>query len=102
MSMFPARILDSRLDCLTCQKISYVLLIRRRPHQNGPYVSLSHCWGSGQYFHLTTGAIDQMKTGISKSLLSKTFNDAIRAMLELGVKYLWIDTLCIIQDSKSD
>lgn len=35
-------------------------------------------------------------------MLSRTFQDALRATLELDLKYLWIDGLCIIQDSKSD
>lgn len=69
---------------------------------DGPYVSLSHCWGSGQNFKLTTATIGQMKAGFSTSLLSRTFKDAIRATLELGVGYLWIDALCILQDVTSD
>ena len=43
-----------------------------------------------------------MKIGFSLSLLPRSFKDAIRATLELGLKYLWIDALCIIQDSKTD
>ena len=69
---------------------------------DGPYVSLSHCWGSSQRFKLTTATVGQMKAGFSTSLLSRTFKDAIRATLELGVRYLWIDALCILQDVKSD
>lgn len=40
--------------------------------------------------------------GASISLLSRTFQDAVHATLELGLRYLWIDALCIVQDSKSD
>lgn len=91
----PARLLDLSNDQLR-------LIVTKETIPDGPYVSLSHCWGSGRYFKLTPGTVDQMKAGFSKSLLSRTFNDAIRATLELGLNYLWIDALCIIQDSKSD
>ena len=91
----PARLLHLSGDQLR-------LLVTEETPPEGPYVSLSHCWGSGQYFKLTTATVDQMKAGFSKLLLSRTFQDAIRATLELGVKYLWIDALCIVQDSTSD
>lgn len=91
----PARLLDLSNDQLR-------LIATEESKPDGPYVSLSHCWGSGQYFKLTTATIGHMKAGFSKSLLSRTFNDAIRVTLQLGLKYLWIDALCIIQDSKSD
>ncbi|KAF6233270.1 hypothetical protein HO173_008561 [Letharia columbiana] len=91
----PARLLD-----LSNNQLRLILTNETTP--DGPYASLSHCWGSGQYFKLTTATVDQMKAGFSKTLLSRTFNDAIRATLELGLKYLWIDALCIVQDFKSD
>ncbi|KAK1502880.1 hypothetical protein CTAM01_04869 [Colletotrichum tamarilloi] len=34
--------------------------------------------------------------------LSKTFQDAVLVTRRLGIKYIWIDSLCIIQDSKLD
>ncbi|KAM5349700.1 hypothetical protein ACJ41O_006205 [Fusarium nematophilum] len=34
--------------------------------------------------------------------LSKNFQDAVVATRALGFRYLWIDSLCIIQDSKED
>ena len=91
----PARLLDVSNHQLR-------LIITEETPPNGPYVSLSHCWGSGHYFKLTTSTVDKMKAGFSMSLLSQTFKDAIRATLELGISYLWIDALCIVQDSKSD
>lgn len=50
-----------------------------------------------------------MKSTIGKNLkgipvpqLPKTFRDAILITRELQIRYLWIDSLCIIQDSPSD
>jgi hypothetical protein len=34
--------------------------------------------------------------------MPKTFRDAIVITKELGIQYIWIDSLCIIQDSASD
>jgi hypothetical protein len=69
---------------------------------SGPYCTLSHCWGRGQFLNLTTETIDELERGIPVSSLSRTFQDAIVVTKELGVRYLWIDALCIIQDSSED
>lgn len=68
----------------------------------GPYVTLSHCWGSAIFLKLTLQNIESLKAGMSRSTLPKTFRDAIYITQKLGVKYLWIDSLCIIQDSVDD
>jgi hypothetical protein len=39
---------------------------------------------------------------ISINDLSRTFQDAVRITRELGERYLWIDSLCIIQDDEDD
>lgn len=51
---------------------------------------------------LLTNNIDEFLTGISPSQLCKTFKDAIAVTRKLGIRYLWIDSLCIIQDSPQD
>jgi hypothetical protein len=68
----------------------------------GPYLSLSHCWGSALFLKLTLQNIESLKVDFSPSILPKTFRDAIVITQKLGVKYLWIDSLCIIQDSMED
>ncbi|KAH7348126.1 heterokaryon incompatibility protein-domain-containing protein [Pyrenochaeta sp. MPI-SDFR-AT-0127] len=40
--------------------------------------------------------------GIEVNTLSKTFQDAIALTRHLGIKFLWIDSLCIIQDDPED
>jgi hypothetical protein len=68
----------------------------------GEYSTLSHCWG---FFHLlktTTTILADMKLSIPWDLLSKTFKDAIIITHELGLRYIWIDSLCIIQDDVVD
>ena len=68
----------------------------------GKYVALSHCWGLGQHTTTTTSNIDQFRHHIPFDDLPKTFRDAIKATAKFGYDYVWIDSLCIIQDSPSD
>ena len=73
---------------------------RLRSTQNiqGPYLALSYCWGSGQSYILTTENIELMKEKLETELLSATILDAIEVTKTLGIKYLWVDALCIMQD----
>ncbi|PQE32222.1 heterokaryon incompatibility protein [Rutstroemia sp. NJR-2017a WRK4] len=78
------------------------LIDTREKVVNKPYVTLSHCWGLFDFFKLTNENISLMLTGIDTDILASTFKDAIRTARFLGVQYLWIDALCILQDSKED
>lgn len=66
------------------------------------FVALSHCWGSKQIITTTTSTLADRKRGINFRDLSKTFQDAVVTTHRLGLRYLWIDSLCIIQDSVDD
>ena len=66
------------------------------------YTTLSHCWGSVQPFKLLRSNLRELMDGIFIDALPKTFQDAIYATWRLGIQYLWIDSLCIMQDSKED
>ena len=66
------------------------------------YTTLSHCWGSVQPSRLLQSNLRKLMDGISIDALPKTFQDAIYATWRFGIQYLWIDSLCIIQDSKED
>ncbi|KAI5790529.1 heterokaryon incompatibility protein-domain-containing protein [Pyronema domesticum] len=66
------------------------------------YLTLSHCWGGATILRLLTDNIDSLAAGIPMSTLPKTFQDAIIITRNLGYRYIWIDSLCIIQDSLSD
>lgn len=70
--------------------------------QDTEYVTLSHCWGSMQYSTLSTRSEPDFITKIPLEPLSQTFRDAIYVTSRLGYSYLWIDTLCIVQDSPED
>jgi hypothetical protein len=70
---------------------------------NIKYTALTHCWGVSRIPVLTTQEnIKQMLCHIHVSSLTKTFQDAIIITRQLGLQYLWIDSLCIIQGDKDD
>lgn len=68
----------------------------------GCYAALSHCWGQSQHVKTVQREYSQRKASIAFDELPKTFQDAVVVTRKLGVRYLWIDSLCIIQDSASD
>lgn len=67
-----------------------------------PYVALSYCWGSSQNYLTTLENIEQMKAGIRMEAVPLTIRDAIEITRLLRIRYLWVDALCIIQDSPDD
>ena len=69
---------------------------------SGPYIALSHCWGSVQPLRTTKHNYESHLTGIQFAHLPASFQDAILVARYLGVCYVWIDSLCIIQDSTKD
>ncbi|KAF4465132.1 HET domain-containing [Fusarium albosuccineum] len=71
-------------------------------HPDTPYVALSHCWGMQQAFTTTRSNLDQRTAGIKQTDLPATFQDAITVTQGLGLQYIWIDSLCIVQDDESD
>ncbi|KAH6889763.1 heterokaryon incompatibility protein-domain-containing protein [Thelonectria olida] len=69
---------------------------------NTTYIALSHSWGKSMPLRLVQNKLADFQKGIPFADLPKTFQDAAKLTLDLGQAYLWIDSLCIIQDSASD
>ena len=69
-----------------------------------PYLALSHCWGKKSHAAAmtTTENLDARGIRLPVSNLPKTILDAIIVTRKLGFRYLWVDTLCVIQDSTKD
>lgn len=71
----------------------------------GRYIALSHRWGlptQHRKFCTYKSNIAQHQHGMDITDFPKTFQDAIRVTQALGIQYLWIDSLCIIQDDEQD
>jgi hypothetical protein len=85
-----------------------VLILRLSTQvDEGKYIALSHCWGN-----ITPDSKSRICTNLhnlkdrlerfSAHELPKTFQDAVRVTRELSIPYLWIDSLCIVQDDTED
>ncbi|OCL10127.1 HET-domain-containing protein, partial [Glonium stellatum] len=68
----------------------------------GQYAALSHCWGAKPLLRTTSMSIEAHQIGIDFQDLPRTFQDAVRVTRILGLNYIWIDSLCIIQDDRND
>ncbi|KAF4836161.1 hypothetical protein CGCSCA4_v012355 [Colletotrichum siamense] len=66
------------------------------------YVALSHCWGQHQPAKTTKATLGRYKWRLIWADLPKTFQDAITVTRALGIDFIWVDSLCIIQDDPDD
>lgn len=69
---------------------------------SSPYVALSYCWGDSQPESTTTSNIHGRFHGFSVDSQPQSIKDAILVTRRLGIKYIWVDRLCIIQDDQND
>jgi hypothetical protein len=69
--------------------------------EKGCYAAFSHCWGAAPFLATKTDNLNQHQN-IPYSTLPVNFKDAITACRAIGIQYLWIDSLCIVQDDISD
>ncbi|WQF89828.1 Putative heterokaryon incompatibility [Colletotrichum destructivum] len=80
-----------------------VRLVETTAGQTGTYVCLSHCWGKIRIKSMTQREnLKRRLNLIPWCLLPPSFQQAIEITRKLGILYLWIDSLCIIQDDKGD
>lgn len=95
----PTRVLDVASDDT---KI-YLIVSQNTQQADGRYIALSHCWGAvGTPFITAKSNIQRWMDGIDRRMLPKTFQDAVIVARSLGVRYLWIYSLCIIQQDLED
>jgi len=69
-------------------------------HTRPSYLTLSHRWGESRIFTLTSQNLSSLLCDIPFESLPKTFQDAVIITRRMGYSYIWIDSLCIIQDSR--
>jgi len=66
------------------------------------WITLSHCWGVIQPLKTTRESFSSHRKILQYNTLPTLFRDAVETVRIMGYRYLWIDSLCIIQDSKED
>ena len=70
-------------------------------HMRGKYATLSYCWGRNpRHLTLNTDTIALLRSGYKISDLAKTFREALQVTRSLGIDFLWIDALCILQSGE--
>ncbi|KAI8652515.1 HET domain-containing protein [Fusarium keratoplasticum] len=66
------------------------------------WAALSYCWGGPQKAQTTSQNVNERYQAIDLGEMPLTLRDAIRTCRELNLPYLWIDSMCIIQDDEDD
>jgi hypothetical protein len=94
-SLMPTRVLD--IGNLSAPPRIFVT-----SGKNGEYATLSYCWGKGYQPVTTAYNLKHRLDVLHLTNLPPVFQDAITIMRKFGFRYLWIDSLCILQDSVDD
>lgn len=79
-----------------------VKLYETQPGDNLKYLALSHPWGKEPHFCTFINNVEEFKRNIHFDRLPSTFRDAITITRRLEIRYLWIDSICIIQGVGGD
>ena len=78
------------------------VLYETPPGMTGEYVILSHCWGGGQPLEPIGPLIDRRWPLPPLSKWLRTFQDAVYIAKRFNIRYVWIDSPCILQRNEQD
>lgn len=97
--------MPTRLVDISGYEKGYVRIVNSSslPKDSGDlYLALSHCWGRKPFLVMQEDNREEFERCVLISSLAPNFQDAIFMTQQLGFRYVWIDSLCIIQGSKED
>jgi len=97
--MWPKRVIDVRDDI---PRLIETETATRDLVELPRYATLSHCWGQQDLTKTTRRNLKDRMIEIPWHELSKTFRDAITLTRRIKCNFIWIDSLCIIQDDDDD
>ncbi|QDS71508.1 hypothetical protein FKW77_004827 [Venturia effusa] len=110
--VLPSRLIDVGIDppspsVYIVEKEKLEALLNGEEDLRLKYTAFSHPWGKvedkNKHFLANRGNIDKFTTdGILVEDLPQTFKDAVTISRGLGIQYLWIDSLCILQGPDGD
>lgn len=70
------------------------------------YAALSYCWGARVHaekqLKTETATLEKRREGIPCEIMTPAIEDAVHLTKAIGLRYIWIDALCIIQDDRDD
>lgn len=93
---YPTRLLDVSVDG------TIRLVLTAEEHVSGRYATLSHCWGPEKFLVLGPDTISKFTDGCPLKEIPRTFREAIQVIKHLKIRYLWIDSYCIMQGDSED
>ncbi|KIY02929.1 uncharacterized protein Z520_01394 [Fonsecaea multimorphosa CBS 102226] len=96
-SSLPKRVVDLG----TSEDLSSIKLYvtQREP---APYMTISYKWGEDHPLRTRNSNLEQRCEGIPLEAFPRTLRDGVVIAKTLGFRYIWIDSLCIIQGNKLD
>lgn len=94
-SILPDRVID-------CLDTSNPKIILTHGEMSGTYVTLSYVWGGPQPMLTTKNVALYTTEGLAMGEFPQSIRDAVTVTHKIGQRYLWIDALCILQDSRAD
>ncbi|OHE97229.1 HET domain-containing protein [Colletotrichum orchidophilum] len=74
----------------------------RTTRKRARYATLGRRWSAHESFLLKKSKEIDLLRGIGWATVPKTFQHAMWLTWELGIKHVWIDNLCIVQDDPED
>lgn len=87
----PTRLIDVGLEGSTPR------LFATHAGQTGAYTALSYCWGIDPGVKLDSSNEADLQNSIPLGMLPSTVRDALLLTRRLGIQYIWVDCLCIMQ-----
>jgi hypothetical protein len=90
------------LDVGSCENQAVCLVSGSRLDPESPYAALSHRWGTDKSFVLSSTNLASYQANIPVNELSSTICQAIEVTRGLALQYLWVDSMCIVQDDADD
>jgi hypothetical protein len=100
--MYAPTPLPSRLLDISLLHIGSIKLVDSSNLDRENYVALSHCWGQAKAIKTNKENLRSHFDAIPWDHLPKTFQDAVSITFKLDIRYIWIDSLCIVQDDLED
>lgn len=94
--------LPSRVIEVSAGITPYKVKLQDTRGKRGIYAALSYCWGTQSQIMTTRSTLQEHLAGISVIELPATIQDAIKLCQSLDIQYLWVDSLCIVQDDSED
>jgi hypothetical protein len=94
----PTRVLD--LQAFPAS--DYIRMVETHEVDMDVYATLSYRWSSETDFVLTTLNYEDYRSQVPQKSLPRTIREAVEICRSLGVRYLWVDALCVIQGDSKD